>query len=129
MNSIHAVGDIAQKDTTLAGAYQWAIDQFLDDFRASSPTARPELIAEAPSIADGRLTALLAAIVDALCEETGTERPAWLSRVGVKSPSPFFVMRPEGNCTMLFAFSQMLRSPPWFFGRDVFVPPNYLIRA
>jgi hypothetical protein len=129
MRSIHAVADIAQEDAALDGVYQWAIDQFLDDFRSSSPAARKELIAQAPSVSDGRLAALLAGIIDALCDETGTERPAWMTRVGVKSPHPFFVMRPDGRCTMAFAFSQMLRSPPWFFSRDVFVPSNYLSRA
>ncbi len=129
MRSIRAIADIAQQDATLAGAYQWAIGQFLDDFRSAAPAQRSELIAEAPAVTDGRLAALPAGIVDALCDETGTKRPEWLSRIGVRSPRPFFVMRPEGDCTVDFAFTQMLYSPPWFFSRDVFVPGNYLVRA
>jgi hypothetical protein len=129
MRSIRVVAEIAQQDAALDGAYQWAIDQFLDDFRSSPAEKRLELIAEAPETSDGRLAALLAGIVDALCDETGTMRPEWLSRIGVVSPRPFFVMRPDGNCTADFAFSQMLYSPPWFFGRNVFVPSNYMVRA
>jgi hypothetical protein len=129
MRSLRDVADIAQQDAALDGAYQWAIDQFIDDFRRSPPERRMDLIGEPPEVADGRLAALLAGIVDALCEETGTRHPEWLSRIGVVSPRPFFVMRPAGNCTAEFAFAQMLYSPPWFFGRDVFVPVNYLVRA
>ncbi len=129
MRSIRDVADIAQQDADLDGAYQWAIDQFLDDFRSAAPGQRPDLIHDAPEVADGRLAALLAGIVDALCDETGTQRPEWLSRIGVVSPRPFFVMRPDGNCTADFAFAQMLYSPPWFFSRDVFVPASYLVRA
>jgi hypothetical protein len=129
MRSIRAVADIAQEDAAMDGAYQWAIDQFVDDFRTSSPAARHEAVAQAPAAADGRLSALLAGIVDALCGETGSARPAWMASVGVKSPHPFFVMRPDGRCPMPFAFAQMLRSPPAFFSRDVFVPFNYLSRA
>ena len=129
MRSLRELADIASEDAALDGAYQWAIDLFLDDFRAAPSAQRSALIAEAPLVADGRLAALLAGIVDALCDETATARPAWLARIGVKSPRPFFVMRPDGNCTAEFAFAQMLYSPPWFFSRDVFVPSTYMVRA
>lgn len=129
MNSIAVVAEKAGRDTVLDGAYQLALDQFVDDFGAADLALRLDLVAETPVITDGRLAALIAAVVDAVCDETATPKPAWLGTIGTKSPKPFFVMRPNGGCSALFAFMQMTESPPAFFSRNVFVPYNYLSRA
>ena len=129
MFDLAAAAAWADQDEGLVGAYQLAIDQFVDDFRAAGPDQRQAMIARPPQVRDGRLEALLAAVANALCHETGTPLPAWMHSVGTKSPRPFFVLKPEGNCSRNFALAQMLQSPPWFFLRNVFVPDNYLSRA
>jgi hypothetical protein len=87
------------------------------------------MISAAPVVRDGRHAALLAAVVHALCDETGCAYPEWLSDIGAKSPRPFFITRPGGHASAFHAFMDMFDSPPWFFSRNVFVPPNYLNRA
>lgn len=52
MRSLRDVADIAQQDVALDGAYQWAIDQFVDDFRRSPPERRMDLIDKPPEVAD-----------------------------------------------------------------------------
>ena len=129
MNSLRMAAEQAEQDAGLVGAYQLAIDQFLDDFREASNAQRTAMIAATPVVRDGRLAALLAAVVQSLCDESGCDYPDWLSRVGVKSPRPFFVTRPDGHSSAFYAFMDMFDSPPPFFSRNVFVPPNYLSRA
>ena len=129
MNSVHQVAEAANADTGLDGAYQLPINQFIDDFRSASPAHRSELVAQAPEARDGRLAALLAGVVHALCDETHLSYPDWLTYIGVKSPEPFFVLSRTVNRSAFFAFVQMLESPRWFFSRNVFVPENYLNRA
>jgi hypothetical protein len=127
--SCAATAEQMNQDTTLGGYYQLAINQFVDDFRLAPAGDRPGLVAAPPHVRDGRLAALLAGTVHALCDETRTPYPAWLSEIGTKSPTPFFILKPEGGCSANFAMAQMLRSPPWFFCRNVFVPAQYLHRA
>jgi hypothetical protein len=127
--SIQEAAHQADADRTLAGGYQSAINQFLDDFREASPARRMVLIADPPEVRDGRLAALLAGVVHALCDETGSPYPTWLATVGVRSPRPFDVMRPDGPYPDDYLAEQRLDTPPWFASRDVLVPSNYLNRA
>jgi hypothetical protein len=127
--SIHEAAHQADADRTLAGGYQSAINQFLDDFRVASPAERSALIADAPMVRDGRLAALLAGVVHALCDETGCPYPAWLATVGVRSPRPFDVMRPNGPYPPEYLAAQQRDTPHWFARRNIMVPSNYLNRA
>ncbi len=67
--------------------FQGAINSFVDGFRRATPGGRAALIARGPS-EPGPLEGLLAAVVSALCRETGTEVPSWAATLG--SPEPFF---------------------------------------
>ena len=119
----------ADYDFRLAGGYQHAINQFLDDFRYAPPSKRPGLISTAPEVRDGRLAAILAGVVHALCDETGCPFPSWLSTIGLRSPTVFCVMRPDGPYTDEYLAREREDTPFWFLIRDIYVPSNYLNRA
>ena len=61
--------------------YQRAINTFVDDFRRATPEDRRVLVADGPLVS-GRLEGLVAAVVSALCRESGIEAPAWAGEVG-----------------------------------------------
>ena len=109
----------------LAGGdeYQRPESAFLDAFRRATPEERIRLVRE-PIVACGHLEGLVAAVVSALCRETGTPSPGWTERIG--SPTPFFAFP---ACTYAMRVRLIFEAPPAFRVRNVFVSADYLSRA
>ncbi len=117
VNEILAVPGSSELD------FQRLINAFVDDFRTATPARRAAMIADGPS-RPGKREGLVAAVVSALCRETGPPPPQWVGET--YSPKPYFAFPARGFALRL---RLMLESPPPFRARNVFVPENYLARA
>jgi hypothetical protein len=104
--------------------FQRPINVFVDDFRRADAKLRSQLVSESIGTKPGKLEGLIAAIVSALCRESGVETPNWAGTTG--SPEPFFVIPAK---SFELRLRLMIESPPPFRCRNVFVPENYLSRA
>ncbi len=114
---------VASIRMVLDGFNSWKthLFDFVDAFRS---TRNAELVGEPPiTELDGRLRALLASTVEALCAESSRPAPAWCAGVPPLA-SPWFVSGIEN-----LKASALAESPAWFRSRDIFVLGNFLSRA
>lgn len=93
---------------------------FVDDFRYYQDAA---MIAEPFQLGDERKDAVLASVIETLCDEIGIAIPEWLNTVPA-CREPYFMAEVEN----LKAFS-LLETPPHFRVRKVFVMENFLHRV
>ncbi len=93
---------------------------FVDDFRRCKD---PAAIAAPFELSDERKDAVLASVIETLCDEIGIEIPDWLSSVPA-CREPYFLSEMES----LKAFS-LIQTPIHFRIRKVFVMENFLFRV
>lgn len=102
---------------------QWwkvALMDFVDDFRRCKD---PKAIDEPFSRGDERIDAVLAGVIESLCDELNLPVPAWLNEIPA-CKEPFFVSGLED----LKAIA-IVESPLRFRIRKVFVLENFLSRV
>lgn len=93
---------------------------FVDDFRRQPDS---QTVAEPCALSDERIAALVASIVEQLCDEAGVPSPAWTASVPA-CRRPFFVSGLENLKAIALA-----ESPLRFRRRKIFVLANFLQRA
>ena len=97
-----------------------ALFDFVDDFRYHKNSAA---VAEPFEIGDERKDAVLASVIETLCDELSISVPDWVSRIPA-CREPYFLSEME----TLKAFS-ILESPVHFRLRKIFVCDNFLFRV
>jgi hypothetical protein len=100
-----------------------AISELADAFRGSSPSQRLWMISDPPR-ADAPWDALLAGVVEDLCEEVGMTPPLWT--IGVIAQEPFWIWP---NITEEVKGVLRELTKPAYAKHNVFVPGNFLSRA
>lgn len=111
-------------DDQRRGDGHWlAMSELADAFRESSPSQRQWMIDDPPR-SDGAWNALLAGIVEDLCEEVAMTPPAWT--IGMVAPQPFWVW-PNVTEDIKAALRDVTK--PVYAKHNVFVPGNLLNRA
>jgi len=93
---------------------------FVDDFRRHKD---PAAIIQPFDLSDERKDAVLAGVVETLCDELNIEIPSWLANVPA-CKEPYFVSEMEN----LKAIT-LVESPVRFRIRKVFVLENFLVRV
>ena len=102
---------------------QWwriALFDFVDDFRYHK---NPAAVEEPFVLGNEQQDAILASVVETLCDELSIPIPDWLSKVPA-CRAPYFVSKMDS----LKAFS-ILESPVHFRIRKIFVCDNFLFRV
>ena len=94
--------------------------EFVDDFRRHKD---PKMIAEPFQLSDGSKDAVLASVIETLCDELKLEIPKWLKSVP-PCREPYFLSEMEN----LKAIS-LVETPIHFRLRKVFVMENFLHRV
>jgi len=94
--------------------------EFVDDFRRDKD---PAMIAEPFTLSDERKDAVLASVIETLCDEVKIRIPDWLKKVPA-CREPYFVAEMEN----LKAVS-LVETPVHFRLRKVFVTENFLHRV
>src|SRR5437667_10065450 len=97
-----------------------ALMDFVDDFRYHRD---PAAITQAFDLSDEKKDAVLAGVIETLCDEMGITIPEWLYEVPACS-RPYFLSEMEN----LKAFS-LVQSPTRFRLRKIFVLDNFLFRV
>ena len=93
---------------------------FVDDFRRRGD---PAAIAEPFHLSDEKKDAVLAGVIETLCDEMNIEIPSWLDKVPACS-DPYFVSEMEN-----LKATTLVESPVRFRIRKVFVLENFLSRV
>jgi hypothetical protein len=112
----------ATKEKIMAEPLHWRVwlMDFVDDFRYYKS---PEMIAEAFESSDERKDALLASVVEYLCDEMKITPPEWLNGIP-QCDEPYFVSGIEN-----LKATALVESPLRFRIRKVFVLENFLSRV
>ena len=93
---------------------------FVDDFRRHKD---PAMIQEAFILDDERIDALLASVIEYLCDEMKIQIPVWLDKIPA-CREPYFVSGLES-----LKATAIVESPLRFRIRKVFVMENFLFRV
>lgn len=97
-----------------------ALMDFVDDFRRAKDL---KAVKEPIVCDDEQKDAVLAAVIETLCRESGLNAPSWVGKVPA-CREPYFVAGMDGLKAMAIA-----QSPAHFRVRKVFVLENFLDRV
>ena len=114
------IREVKQKITWDSENWQIPFMDFVDEFRRRKDLS---LVREPFETGDERFDAMLASMVEYLCNELGLEIPDWVWNIP-SCKDPWFVSGMEN----LKAIS-IVESPVWFRRRKIFVLENFLDRV